>query len=96
MILYCHVLFYPITEPALLPVSRPHLYETSGPGAAIDAAVGIGLRPDFKSAVAYMTRVGETFHPDPKTRGIYEDLYNNVYKKMYRQLRPLYKAMPGR
>jgi sugar (pentulose or hexulose) kinase len=79
-----------------LPVSRPHLYETSGLGAAIDAAVGIGIHPDFEEAVADMTRIGETFLPDPKTRAIYDDLYNGVYKKMYHQLRPLYRSMPGR
>ena len=28
-----------------LPASRPHLYETSGLGAAIDAAVGLGCTP---------------------------------------------------
>ena len=30
-----------------LPASRPHVYEASGLGAAIDAAVGVGLHPDF-------------------------------------------------
>jgi len=76
-----------------LPVSRPHLYETSGLGAAIDAAVGSGLHPDFKSAVRDMTRIGETFLPDPATQAVYDGLYNQVYKKMYSQLRPLYKSM---
>jgi sugar (pentulose or hexulose) kinase len=79
-----------------LPVSRPHLYETSGLGAAIDGAVGVGLHADFDSAVAEMTRIGETFLPDPSTRAIYDELYHGVYKNMYRQLRPLYKAMPHR
>ncbi|UUZ53606.1 hypothetical protein LP419_33585 [Massilia sp. H-1] len=31
-----------------LPTARPHIYETSGLGAAIDAAVGLGLYPDFQ------------------------------------------------
>ncbi len=79
-----------------LPVSRPHLYETSGLGAAIDAAVGVGIHPNFDTAVAGMTRIGETFLPDPNTQAVYDELYNGVYKNMYRQLRPLYKAMPGR
>src|SRR5205814_1703973 len=29
-----------------LPASRPHVYEASGLGAAIDAAVGVGIHPD--------------------------------------------------
>ncbi len=42
-----------------LPAERPHVYETSGLGAAIDCAVGLGLHPDFPSAIAAMTRVGQ-------------------------------------
>ena len=79
-----------------LPVSRPHLYETSGLGAAIDAAVGAGLHSDFDSAVQEMTRLGETFLPDPATHEIYNKLYHGVYKRMYHQLKPLYQAMPKR
>ena len=33
-----------------LPTGRPHTHETSGLGAAIDAAVGIGLHPDIATA----------------------------------------------
>jgi sugar (pentulose or hexulose) kinase len=76
-----------------LPVSRPHLYEASGLGAAIDAAVGAGIHQDFNSAVGAMTRLGETFVPNPQTHARYNELYNGVYKNMYKQLRPLYKAM---
>ena len=79
-----------------LPVSRPHLYETSGLGAAMDAAVGIGVHPDFNTAVVAMTRIGETFLPDPATQAVYDELYNGVYKNMYRKLRPLYQSMPQR
>ncbi len=73
-----------------LPASRPHVYETSGLGAAMDAAVGLGLYPDFKTAVAEMTRVRDTFEPRPAVRDVYEGLYRRVYKQMYRRLRPLY------
>ncbi|RLC85279.1 MAG: carbohydrate kinase [Chloroflexi bacterium] len=73
-----------------LPASRPHVYETSGLGAAMDAAVGLGLHPDFETAVAEMTRVRDTFEPRPAARDIYEGLYRRVYKQMYRRLRPLY------
>jgi len=73
-----------------LPASRPHVYETSGLGAAMDAAVGLGLYPDFKTAVAEMTRVRDTFEPRPAVRDVYEGLYRRGYKQMYRRLRPLY------
>ena len=76
-----------------LPTSRPHVYEASGLGAAIDAAVGLGLHPDFKTAVSEMTRVGETFEPDRENQEIYDGLYRRVYQKMYRRLRPLYEEI---
>jgi len=76
-----------------LPASRPHTHETSGLGAAIDAAVGLGLHPDFGAAVAAMTRVVETRDPDPAQRAMYEDLYRNVYLRMYERLKPLYEEI---
>jgi sugar (pentulose or hexulose) kinase len=76
-----------------LPVSRPHVYETSGLGAAMDAAVGLGLQPDFETAVAEMTRLSCTFLPRPQVRDVYEGLYQRVYRQMYRRLRPLYEEI---
>ncbi|MBT8765160.1 FGGY-family carbohydrate kinase [Metapseudomonas boanensis] len=76
-----------------LPAERPHVYETSGLGAAIDCAVGLGLYPDFPSAISAMTRVGQVFHPNPQAQGIYERLYREVYQEMYQQLRPLYRKI---
>jgi len=76
-----------------LPTARPHLYETSGLGAAIVAAVGLGLHPDFAAAVAAMTRVGQTFAPDPAAHAVYNGLYERAYKPMYGRLKPLYEAI---
>ena len=76
-----------------LPASRPHVYEASGLGAAIDAAVGAGLHPDFESAIRAMTRRGATFEPDSKTHARYDELYQGVYKQMYKRLQPLYQVM---
>jgi sugar (pentulose or hexulose) kinase len=72
---------------------RPHLYEACGLGAAMDAAVGVKVHPDFKTALAEMTHTGERFEPNPKTREIYDELYHGVYLKMYNQLRPLYRTL---
>jgi sugar (pentulose or hexulose) kinase len=76
-----------------LPTARPHTYEAAGLGAAIDAAVGLGLHSDFQTAVREMTRVGSLFEPDPGTREIYDGLYERVYKQMYRRLKPLYEEI---
>jgi sugar (pentulose or hexulose) kinase len=74
-----------------LPTARPHTYEASGLGAAIDAAVGVGLHPDFSTAVSEMTRCGRPFEPDPENQKIYDELYHGVYRKMYPRLKPLYE-----
>jgi sugar (pentulose or hexulose) kinase len=76
-----------------LPAVRPHIYEASGLGAAIDAAVGLGLHPDFPTAVREMTRLGRTFEPDPHAHEIYDGLYRRVYSAMYGRLRPLYEEI---
>ncbi len=76
-----------------LPASRPHIFETSGLGAAIDAAVGAGLHGDFTAAAKAMTRVGEIFEPDLSAHAVYDALYRQVYRCMYRRLKPLYKRI---
>ncbi len=76
-----------------LPVGRPHTHETSGLGAAIDAAVGLGLHPSFEAAVSEMTRVEETIDPDPERRRLYDELYRRVYRRMYDRLKPLYEEI---
>lgn len=76
-----------------LPVSRPHVYEASGLGAAIDLAVGLKLQPSFENAVAEMTRISRTFEPNPENHKLYDELYNRVYLKMYNRLGPLYKEI---
>ena len=74
-------------------VLRPHTFETSSLGAAIASAVGIGLYPDFSTAVDKMTHSGDSFEPIDANKDIYSDLYHKVYKKMYGQLKPSYQAI---
>lgn len=76
-----------------LPAERPHVYETSGLGAAIDCAVGLGLHADFKTAIAAMTRVGRVFEPNPDSQAVYQQLYLEVYQPMYARLQPLYQSI---
>jgi len=73
-----------------LPAERPHTYETSALGAAIDAAVGLKLHPDFDSAVRAMTRVAKVFEPIPANRDLYRQLFEKVYCRLYRRLKPIY------
>ena len=66
-----------------LPVARPHVYEASGLGAAIDAAVGMGIHPNFETAVAEMTHLGDQFEPNPQAHQIYDQIYHeNILKNV--------------
>ncbi len=76
-----------------LSASRPHVYETSGLGAAIDAAVGLKLHSDFHVAIKEMTRSQKIFEPNVENRRIYESLYKKIYLKMYKKLQPLYQEI---
>ncbi len=73
-----------------LKVERPHTYETSALGAAINAAVGMKFFPDFKTAINEMCRTNKVYKTIPKNRDIYKKLFEDVYLKMYKKLQPLY------
>lgn len=72
---------------------RPHTFEASGLGAAINAAVGAGLYPNYKTAVSKMTHEGDKFTPIRENKHLYNKLYHEVYQNMYDQLSPLYKSI---
>ncbi len=76
-----------------LPAVKASTEQTSGLGAAILAATGIGWYPDVQTAVRSMTHSGAVFEPDPKSVGLYDQLYRQVYLNMYPKLRPLYRAV---
>ncbi|WP_286262719.1 FGGY-family carbohydrate kinase [Thalassotalea atypica] len=74
-----------------LPAHRTHTFETSGLGAAINAAVGMGYFESYQNAVNAMTRIEQSFIPNPNHVRLYDKLYQQVYRKMYRQLKPIYQ-----
>ncbi|OQY00700.1 MAG: carbohydrate kinase [Bacteroidetes bacterium 4572_117] len=76
-----------------MPAEKPHTYETSALGAAINAAVGMKYYQNYESAVSSMCRVGKTYIPDKKNVELYEKLYNQVYSKMYKKLQPIYNQI---
>ncbi len=76
-----------------LPAARPHTRETSALGAAITAAVGLGIHADFATAVSKMTRIRDVFQPQPANHEMYDQLYRKVYLRMYRRLQPLYHEL---
>jgi sugar (pentulose or hexulose) kinase len=72
---------------------RPHTFETSALGAAIDAAIGLKIYSDFPSAVKAMTRTGRVFEPIKDNQNLYDNLYRRVYLKIYKRLLPLFREI---
>lgn len=69
---------------------RPHTFETSALGAAMVGAVGLGFHRDYSVAIREMCHLKDTFEPIPAHRDIYAELFEKVYLRMYRRLKPLY------
>ena len=76
-----------------LTVEKPHTFETSSLGAAINCAVGLKFYPNFETAIDNMCHIQEVFKPDEQVSEMYSKLYKKVYHRMYRRLKPLYKQI---
>lgn len=72
------------------PVKRAQTYETSGLGAAMVTFMSQGVFKDEREAVREMVHYTDTFTPNPDAAKVYDDLYKNVYLKMYKKLRKFY------
>ena len=70
-------------------VERPQ--EAGAVGAALTAAVGLGLYPSFES-LRDVVCVEHTFAPRPETAVTYSVLYD-AYKQLYKRLRTLYREV---
>jgi len=73
-----------------LPVEIPEGAELGALGAAICAAVAVGLYPDYPSACAAMVRIARRFEPDPRRA----DVYRVKYERYRRLLAALHIAWP--
>lgn len=76
-----------------VPIQRPHTSETCALGAAMEAAVGTGMYQDFPEAVQYMTRAQRTFEPIPANQKLYDDVYNQVFTKVYPSFKEVFKNL---
>jgi sugar (pentulose or hexulose) kinase len=76
-----------------LPAVRMATSEIAALGAAMDAAVGTGIYANVEEAVAAMVRKGRTFQPDSRRHHTYTRLFNDVYKRSFRDLAPAYDRL---
>jgi xylulokinase len=65
--------------------------EAGAVGAALVAAVGMGVYPDF-AALKNVVKVDRVFEPREENSGIYDSLFNS-YQESYKSLRGFYKRL---
>lgn len=76
-----------------LPMVKGRTHETSGLGAAIVTAMGLGAYRDIPDAVRNMVVVDRVFEPEPEAVSIYRRLYREVYQNLYASLEPFYRSI---
>jgi xylulokinase len=74
------------------PTRRTAVNDAAGVGAAICAAVGHGIYPDFGQAAAAMVTAGDEFAPDAPAAGAYRKI-NKVYAGLTTFTDPMFRAM---
>jgi xylulokinase len=72
-----------------IPIIVPAQQEAAVLGAAILAAVGVGLYPSIASAVKGMASGGEEVRPNPAYRAVYDRAYK-LYVALYNSVKDLY------
>jgi xylulokinase len=74
------------------PARRTTVADAAGLGAAICAAVGHGIYPDWDQATAAMVAVGEQFAPDAPAVRAYQQI-NKIYAGLTSFTDPLFRSM---
>ncbi|MBF0301892.1 MAG: FGGY-family carbohydrate kinase [Desulfamplus sp.] len=75
------------------PVLRGNSFETSGLGAAIVAAKGVGIHNSFESAIKAMVDYKQRYNPNPANARLYQHLFSRVYTKLYPSLEKIYEEI---
>jgi xylulokinase len=68
--------------------------EAGAIGAALVAAVGLGIYPDFES-LKKVVKADKVFEPQRENRAVYDSLFHS-YQEAYRSLRSFYKKLNER
>jgi len=74
------------------PARRTAVNDAAGLGAAICAAVGHGIYPDWGRATAAMVAAGDEFAPDARNTRAYQKI-NKVYAGLTTFTDPLFRSM---
>ncbi|MDR0909051.1 MAG: FGGY-family carbohydrate kinase [Spirochaetaceae bacterium] len=76
-----------------LPVYRGSTFEATGLGAAIAAFVSLKDFASYEEAIKAMVHIKDEFTPNAKESRIYQELYAEVFEKIFSKLSPLYEVI---
>src|SRR5258705_6972090 len=74
------------------PVEVPRVRETAAVGAAIVAAVGVGVHPNLPSAIRSMTAIDRRFEPRVDTKATYDRAFE-AYVALYPAIAPALRLL---
>ena len=72
------------------PVAHTKIEEASALGAAMLAAISLGIHKDLSDASRNMVKIVERHTPNPEVHRKYESMFQ-MYKELYRALRKFYE-----
>lgn len=75
-----------------LPLYRAQSHETGVIGSAAVAFQSVGVYETVEDGIDKMVHITETFTPDMKNHAVYMRLYNEVFEKIFKKLKPLYET----
>ncbi|MDR2629600.1 MAG: FGGY-family carbohydrate kinase [Spirochaetaceae bacterium] len=76
-----------------LPVYRTQTHEVTGIGSSLTAFVAQGVFSSYEEGIKAMVHIKDEFMPVPPEHEIYEKLYQEVFKKVFDRLSPLYEEI---
>jgi len=76
------------------PILVPAIEEATPLGAAILAGIGVGVYQDVEDAYNQVNKPGETYLPDLKLTGLYQERYG-IYKELYSTIKPINHQLNG-
>ena len=76
-----------------LPVKRIHTHEACSVGAAMSLFVAKGEFGSYDEAIKSMVHISKVFEPNERNHRMYMNIYEHVYRKLYKNVRPLYSTM---
>jgi sugar (pentulose or hexulose) kinase len=76
-----------------LPVYRTQTHEVTAVGAALAAFVAKGIFASYNEGITAMVHIKDEFLPDAKAHAVYEELYGEIFEKIFDRLSPLYEKI---